>query len=178
MSPSGNWKLLGRSAAIRSIQDDLERVLPRLAPGPRVPPILLQGETGTGRDMVLTQLGEAHLECGPEESERRASQALELVRGHGERANEAWVMHLLGRVAAARPSAPVDAVIAHFSGAMTLAGELGMRPLVAHCRRDLGRLYRRTGRHPEASEHLATPAAMYEEMDMRFRPEPAVPPSV
>jgi len=123
--------------------------------------------------MVLTQLGEAHLEAGPEEAERRATQAFELACRHGERANEAWAVHLLGRVAAARPSAPVDAAFAHTSRAMTLAEELGMRPLVAHCHLDLGDLYRRAGKGQEASAHLATAIAMYREMDMRFWPEQA-----
>lgn len=36
---------------------------------------------------MLTQLGEAYLEGGPEEAERRATQALELACRHGERAN-------------------------------------------------------------------------------------------
>jgi uncharacterized protein HemY len=56
---------------------------------------------------------------------------------------------------------------------MTLAEELGMRPLVAHCHLDLGDLYRRAGKGQEASAHLATAIAMYREMDMRFWPEQA-----
>ena len=46
------WKLLGRSAAIRSLLTDLKRVLPSLGPGRRVPSILLQGETGTGKGLL------------------------------------------------------------------------------------------------------------------------------
>jgi hypothetical protein len=53
VSSRGNWKLLGRSAAIRSIRDDLERVLPRLAPGRRVPPILLPNQFSKGIIHVL-----------------------------------------------------------------------------------------------------------------------------
>jgi hypothetical protein len=49
-----------------------------------------------------------------------------------------------------------------------LAEEVGMRPLVAHCHLGLGKLYRRTGDHDQAREHLATATAMYREMGMRF----------
>jgi len=49
-----------------------------------------------------------------------------------------------------------------------LRGELGMRPLVAHCHLGLGKLYRRTGKPEQAHEHLTTATTMYREMDMRF----------
>jgi uncharacterized protein HemY len=48
------------------------------------------------------------------------------------------------------------------------AEALGMRPLIAHCHRGLGQLYRRTGRWQDAQEHLATGTRMYREMGMRF----------
>jgi uncharacterized protein HemY len=57
---------------------------------------------------------------------------------------------------------------------MALATELGMRPLVAHCLLELGRRCRRTGKIPEAREHLATAIAMYREMDMRVWPDRAL----
>jgi hypothetical protein len=43
-----------------------------------------------------------------------------------------------------------------------------MRPLVAHCHLGLGKLYRRTGDHARAQEHLTTATAMYREMAMGF----------
>jgi hypothetical protein len=43
-----------------------------------------------------------------------------------------------------------------------------MRPLVAHCHLGLGKLYRRTGDHAKAHEHLMTASAMYREMDLGF----------
>ena len=43
-----------------------------------------------------------------------------------------------------------------------------MRPLVAHCHRGLGELYRRTGKSEQAQERLTTAAAMYLEMGMQF----------
>jgi hypothetical protein len=51
---------------------------------------------------------------------------------------------------------------------MALAKELGMRPLVAHCHRGLGKLCRRTGHREQAQEHLSIAATMYREMEMRF----------
>jgi len=51
---------------------------------------------------------------------------------------------------------------------MTLASELNMRPLVAHCHLGLGRLYRRTGKREQAQEHLTTATAMYGEMGMTY----------
>jgi hypothetical protein len=135
-----------------------------------------EGEAGRvlyDHAMVLIQLGEAQLDEWPDEAERRANHALELARRHGERANEARAVHLLGRVAAARPSGALEAALAHTSQAMTLAEALRMRPLVAHCHLDLGKLYRRSGQDREAGEHLATAVTMYREMDMRFWPEQA-----
>jgi tetratricopeptide (TPR) repeat protein len=126
--------------------------------------------------MVLIQLGEARLEESLEDAERRATEALTLARRHGERGNEAWAVHLLGLVAAAHPSAHDDTALTHATRALTLASELGMRPLVAHCHLALGKLYRRIGQREQASEHLATATTMYREMDMRFWLEDATLP--
>jgi DNA-binding NtrC family response regulator/tetratricopeptide (TPR) repeat protein len=41
--------LLGTSPAITSLRRHVERLLPKLAPGRKAPPILLEGETGTGK---------------------------------------------------------------------------------------------------------------------------------
>ena len=43
-----------------------------------------------------------------------------------------------------------------------------MRPLVARCHLGLGQVYRRSGKHQEAQEHLAVATTMFHEMDMRF----------
>jgi hypothetical protein len=39
---------------------------------------------------------------------------------------------------------------------------------MAQCHLGLGALYRRAGTRQQAREHLATAAAMFDEMDMRF----------
>jgi hypothetical protein len=43
-----------------------------------------------------------------------------------------------------------------------------MRPLVAHCHRDLGTLYAATGQREQARTELAAAIEMYRAMDMTF----------
>ena len=52
--------------------------------------------------------------------------------------------------------------------ALALAEVLGSRPLVAHCHLGLGKLFRPTGKHMEAHEHLAIATTMYREMGMTY----------
>ena len=56
----------------------------------------------------------------------------------------------------------------YYQEALGLAQELGMRPLVAHCHRDLGTLYARTARREQAREELSTAIELYRGMDMTF----------
>jgi len=55
-----------------------------------------------------------------------------------------------------------------FREALTLAEELGMRPLNAHCHFGLGKLHRGTGQRQQAQEHLTTATTMYREMGMTY----------
>jgi hypothetical protein len=61
----------------------------------------------------------------------------------------------------------------YYREALALAGQLGMRPLVAHGHLGLGTLYRRMGKRQEAPEHLTTATTMYREMGMHFWREQA-----
>ena len=86
-------------------------------------------------------------------------------------------LRLLGEVTARRD--PPKHADGHYRDALTLAEELGMRPLVAHCHLGLGKLYRRTGEREHAQEHLANATTMYREMGMTYwleRLEREVPP--
>jgi tetratricopeptide (TPR) repeat protein len=95
-----------------------------------------------------------------------AAAALNHSRETGLRDVEAIMLQLLAEITAAGP----DAVSAegYYDAAIALAGELGLRPLVAHCHLGLGKLYRRAGKREEAREHLTTASTMYREMDIRF----------
>jgi hypothetical protein len=61
-----------------------------------------------------------------------------------------------------------ESATVHYRQALTLAEELGMRPLQAHCHRSLGTLYAATGQREQAHTALATAIALYRAMDMRF----------
>ena len=57
---------------------------------------------------------------------------------------------------------------AHYRGAIGLAGELGMRPLAAHCHLGLGKLLRRLGVDERARQELTCAMTMYREMGMTY----------
>jgi tetratricopeptide (TPR) repeat protein len=80
----------------------------------------------------------------------------------------AQALHLLGDIATHPDRFDADRGEAHYRQALALAEPRGMRPLIAHCHLGLGKLYRRTGNHQQAREHLSTAMTMYREMDMRF----------
>ena len=63
-------------------------------------------------------------------------------------------------------SAYADEAESRYREAQTLAEELRMRPLQAHCRLGLGKLYRRTGRAQEARFELSAAVAMLRAMEM------------
>jgi hypothetical protein len=89
-----------------------------------------------------------------------ARRTLDVSREHNERGHQAWALRALAEVSAHRD--PLDIGTAErYCQAMVLATDLGMRPLIAHCHLGLGKLYRRTGKRPQAQEHLATATTMY-----------------
>jgi tetratricopeptide (TPR) repeat protein len=92
--------------------------------------------------------------------------ALDILASHHGFA--AHAQHLLGDIATHPDRCDAESGEAYYRKALTLAEELGMRPLVAHCHLGLGKLYRVTGKGEQAREHLITATTMYREMDMKY----------
>ena len=137
----------------------LERVLEQTALSGRM----------SGQLPLLSTLGEAHLRADClEEASTLAARALAHARTYQERGNEAYILRLLGEIAAHRDPAEVEEAEAHYRQALTLAEALGMRPLQAHCHRGLGTLYTRTGQRQQAQGELSAAIDLYRAMDMTF----------
>jgi tetratricopeptide (TPR) repeat protein len=100
-----------------------------------------------------------------DEAANHAQEALALSRRLGARGSEAHALCLAGDVAS---TGGAEGAEGDYGEALALAGELGMRPLVAHCHLGLGTLYRRAGKGEKAREHLTTATTMYREMGMPF----------
>src|SRR4030095_5314823 len=94
-----------------------------------------------------------------------AREALVLTRRLGARASEAHALCLAGDIASMASAGDAES---SYREALALAGELGMRPLVAHCHLGLGKLYRRTGKRDQVQEHLTTATTVYREMGMTY----------
>jgi len=92
---------------------------------------------------------------------------LALTRDHQQRGREAWSLKQLGDIYSRAP-ADAEQEDHAYQQALTLAKELGMRPLVAHCQFALAKLGRRRRKHEEARTHLTNSIALYTEMDMQF----------
>jgi tetratricopeptide (TPR) repeat protein len=124
---------------------------------------------GIHHALSVEQLGEAYLLADQVENARAcADRSVSLARGRGERGYEAWALRLLGDIDSHHAHPDVTTAAAHYGAAMSLASELEMRPVVAHCHLGLGKLYRRTDKREQAREHHATATTMYREMGMTY----------
>jgi class 3 adenylate cyclase/tetratricopeptide (TPR) repeat protein len=114
-------------------------------------------------------LGEAQVLAGRlEEAHTLAQRALAHARGHQERGYQAYALRLLGDIAARRDLPESVQAESYYRQALTLAEELGMRPLQAHCHRGLGTLYATIGQQEQSRVELSTAIEMYRAMDMTF----------
>jgi tetratricopeptide (TPR) repeat protein len=117
----------------------------------------------------LVQLSDGYLLAGRiEDASDLAERACELSRIHMERGTHAYALCLRGEITAHCTPPAVEPAATHYRQALTLAEELGMRPLQAHCHRGLGTLYATTGQQEQACADLSISIKLYKAMDMTF----------
>src|SRR6185436_15279050 len=92
--------------------------------------------------------------------------AIDLARAWGQVGFEAWAQRLEGEIAARRSPPDVAEAVASYGRALALAGQAGMRPLQAHCRLGLGRLYASIGRAADARSELSAAAGTFRALGM------------
>jgi tetratricopeptide (TPR) repeat protein len=118
---------------------------------------------------LVACLSEASLLAGRlEDARRHAAQAVDLARQYQQRGNQARALWLLGESTVRQASPEVEPAAGHYRQALTLAEELGMRPLQAHCYLGLGTLYLKLGRPEQARIELTTAIELYRAMNMTF----------
>ncbi|MBI2323033.1 MAG: hypothetical protein HYU88_13310 [Chloroflexi bacterium] len=121
------------------------------------------------QSLALAQLSEAYaLADRLTEARGLAERALTSARERRERGYEAWALRALGAIASRSDPPDGGAAEDSYRRAVSLATDLGMRPLVAHCHLGLGRLHQRLGQRRQAHEHLTAATTMCREMDMRL----------
>jgi tetratricopeptide (TPR) repeat protein len=124
---------------------------------------------GAFYSLTIIRLAEACKLVGEyEEAMTHIRRAMSLAVERGERGSEAYALHLLADVAGSSGSPDREMMEGYCRQAMDLSEQLGMRPLVAHCHFSLSKLYRRTDRRAEATEHLSVATTMYREMGMVY----------
>jgi class 3 adenylate cyclase/tetratricopeptide (TPR) repeat protein len=117
----------------------------------------------------LTWLGEAYLLAGRRDQACAcAVRAVKHASARGEPGHRGYALRLLGDITMHRNPPDTDQAETHYQQALTLANELGMRPLQAHCHRGLGTLYSQTGQSEQARDELSTAIEMYRAMEMTF----------
>ena len=126
-------------------------------------------KTVYGPTLVRINLSEVKRHTGQlEASYTLIQEALMLSRSRKERGNQAWCLRLMGELTTLNDSSKSEQAADCYQQALTLAEELGMRPLQAHCHRGLGHLYSQTDQTEQARAELSIAIEMYRDMEMTF----------
>ena len=132
-------------------------------------PLLEEGQRAheSFQTLIVAQMGEACLLADRvDDAATFADRALGFARERGQRGYEAWILRLLGEIAAHPRSTNAEVSGRHYRQAAALAEQLGMRPLLSRCHLGLATLHGRVGNRPEAEDHLTTATEMCREMGM------------
>ena len=131
--------------------------------------VVRTGELGVKAYLALwkTHLAEGLLAAGQNARAKvHAEEALELAIAHQEHGHQAWALRVCGDVASQDGERGLEAAEAYFAEALTLARQLGARPLCALTHLSLGRCYRRAGMNAKAEEQLTEALSLSVDMGL------------
>jgi tetratricopeptide (TPR) repeat protein len=124
---------------------------------------------GAGLSLWMAWHSEAYLLAGRmDDALTLAQRALDLSRARKEQGRLAWTLRLLGDIHGHHDPPDIDQAEAYYQQALSIANDLGMRPLQAHCHRGLGTLYSQAGQSEQARAELSTAIELYRDMEMTF----------
>jgi class 3 adenylate cyclase/tetratricopeptide (TPR) repeat protein len=136
---------------------------------PLLEQVVVSEDTALGGIPMMLRVGEAYLLAGRlEEAHALAERGMALACARQERGHQAYALRLLGDIATHRDPPDANQAEAHYRQALSLAEELGMRPLQAHGHLGVGTLYAAIGQPEEARAELAAAIDLYRAMDMTF----------
>jgi class 3 adenylate cyclase/tetratricopeptide (TPR) repeat protein len=122
-----------------------------------------------GQSLRMAWVSEAYFETGrTRESEVYARRGLELSRERKDMGSQAWLLRLLGDIAARHSPLDAGQAEANYREALRLADDRKMRPLEAHCHLGLGYVYANLKNNSEARSELFAAVQLYRNMSMPF----------
>jgi tetratricopeptide (TPR) repeat protein len=160
------WAVASSAWALAQL-GEADEALSRVREGER----LLELQTARGivghRSWAYHALSRACLLLGRLDEARRLS-LRSLESAQRQPGFTAHALRLLGDLATHPDQFDAESGAANYQQALALARMHEMRPLVAHCRLGLGKLYDRMGEPEHARENMTAATMSYREMDMHF----------
>ncbi len=112
-------------------------------------------------------LGEAYMAAGRiDDALAQVQKGLDLTQSSGEHPHHAYALRLLGDIHARRGATFISKADGSYHDAIAHAESCAMYPLVAHCHRALGTLYRGADRVSDAMNEFRAAAKTYDELDL------------
>lgn len=143
----------------------------RLAEGLRLLEQSIDDSAAVGRAgflaLNMAWLSEAYLMTGRlDEAALLAQRAFDVSKLHKERGHGALALKLGADIARRRVPADIEQVEARYREALTLAEDMGMRPLQAHCHRGLAKVHAAAGAQDRARAEFSAALELYRAMAM------------
>jgi tetratricopeptide (TPR) repeat protein len=122
-----------------------------------------------GLALRMAGVSEAYMLAGRSDAaEGLARQGLEVSHETSDKGSRAWLLRILGDLAARSSPSKAEQAEANYAESLGLAHELGTRPLQAHCHLGLGRVHAQATELEKARSELLSAAQLYRVLSMPF----------